>query len=413
MQPQATPARPSDRQRIRRLYRAVDHAPCPELAKQVYYLGRPRFAESCSTASLATIGDGQTLFLFNRDFFDALGPDALVFVLLHEALHYAFRHHLRRGRRMAAAWNVACDLVVNEFLIRRLGFADVADEGFREFLASAVTFENVRVAEADDRLHLTAEEVYERLKNDVTTSLMSATRANACDEHAWAQDDPEAPMPRELVEEFVDLVQGALRDCAAGWGDEPLGELRAIRDALQPARLNWDVILSRRIASCVKLAYEQRWAPPGRKIAWLFPSVLLPAEHEIEKLHASILLAIDASGSILHDVLDRLLRIARGVPPDRVELTAISFDTAAYGLDVWADPPQVRGGGGTSFDAIEQFAAARPRYPDLVVVLTDGYAPRPTVSHPDRWFWLITRQGTADQVQGIGRCCRIEELRLP
>ena len=50
------------------------------------------------------------------------------------------------------------------------------------------------------------------------------------------------------------------------------------------------------------------------------------------------------------------------------------------------------------------------RYPDLIVVLTDGHAPRPTVRHPDRWFWLLTERGTSEKVEGIGCWCCINEI---
>jgi predicted metal-dependent peptidase len=140
--------------------------------------------------------------------------------------------------------------------------------------------------------------------------------------------------------------------------------------------------------------------------------VLLPVEHETEKAQSSALLAVDASGSIPQRVLERLLEVARGVPRDRLILSAISFDTNVYPLDIWARPPGIRGGGGTSFDAVEQFALHLPLYPDLVVVLTDGHAPRPTVRYRDRWFWLLTPTGTSAHVEGVGRYCRIEDLVL-
>ena len=49
---------------------------------------------------------------------------------------------------------------------------------------------------------------------------------------------------------------------------------------LKKGDIDWDYILSRRIASCIQLTSEERWAPPNRKIAWLYPDVLLPAEHQ-------------------------------------------------------------------------------------------------------------------------------------
>jgi len=399
----------SDRRRIERLYRAVDLFEwCNELVNRVYHLGIPYFTDAIPTASMTVIPSGAPRFEFNRRFFDGLGKHELVFVVLHEALHYAFRHHERRQARLAAVWNVACDLVVNVFLLERVGFNRISDPLFRRFINSAVTFQNLRLAPARDGLSLSAEEVYELLEKDFTRVGADASGLQACDEHPWAAlEGTEQPISDSL-EELAAQAQRCLRETIGSWGDREVGEFRAIGIAVEPVRIRWDQIMACRIASGIRLAFEQRWAPPSRRIAWLFPRILLPADQEVEKLCTSVFLAVDASGSIPEQVLERFFGIARGIPQDRIDLTAISFDTRTYPLNVRAQMPHIQGGGGTSFDAVEQHAIRLQHYPDLVIVLTDGHAARPTISRPDRWFWLITQDGTSDHVAGIGRHCRIE-----
>jgi len=215
----------------------------------------------------------------------------------------------------------------------------------------------------------------------------------------------------EALDELTERAQQVFRDWLPTWGITPSGELRTVGEIDKPSNIDWEFILSRRIASSIRLALEERWAPPNRKIAWLYPDVLLPADHEVEQYQNYFLMAIDASGSISRSVLDRFLGVARSIPADRVQLTAISFDTKVYPVDIRDNVPAIRGGGGTSFKAVERFATEQmSRYPDLIVVLTDGYAPRPTVQHPNRWFWLITERGTFYHVEGVGRYCRINCL---
>jgi len=170
----------------------------------------------------------------------------------------------------------------------------------------------------------------------------------------------------------------------------------------------WDRILSSRVTSCIEEATEQRWAPPNRRIAWLYPEVLLPTDRLIEKPMIMVLLAIDGSGSIAPHVLDRLVAITRSIPREKVKLSTISFDTKAYPVNIFDRTHQMYGGGGTSFDAIETFARQSKSYPDLIVVLTDGIAPRPKVRFPPQWFWLITAGGITRNIEGIGRYCRID-----
>jgi hypothetical protein len=50
------------------------------------------------------------------------------------------------------------------------------------------------------------------------------------------------------------------------------------------------------------------------------------------------------------------------------------------------------------------------KFPGLIVVLTDGFAQRPTVLHPERWYWLITELGSTENIDGIGRHLLISSL---
>lgn len=453
----------TDARRIERLYNAVERFEySPELAKRVYHIGVPYFTDSISTASLTVTEKGKPVFSFNRTFFDGLGQTELVFVVLHEVLHFVFCHHLRCHDRLPALWNIATDIVVNAFLLQKIGFAEVSSRSFQKFLESAITFANLPIMPTSDRLlSLTAEEVYDLLAENLQGILGKASNLKACDEHIWLgsgtdsgseqgkssdenlegieelsdsegggehipsePDTDGGPEQNEtldedlqtvkagseqsdLLDELAEQAQRVFRDWLPGWGNTPSGELRAIGEIDKSSGIDWDYILSRRIASCIQPASEQRWAPPNRKIAWLYPDVLLPAEHQVEQCQTSVLMAIDSSGSITRSVLDRLLSVARSIPTDRVELTTISFDTRVYPVDIWQNVPAIRGGGGTSFKTIENFARQSSRYPDLIVVLTDGHARRPTVQRPERWFWLITEHGTTKHIKGIGRYCKI------
>lgn len=413
MHARANPRRPTDRRRADRMYRAIDaFNPAGELAKRVYHLGTPHFTESGRTAWLNVTPEGKPTFWFNRSFFDSLGPEERVFVLLHEALHYAFRHPPRRGDRLPAIWNIACDAVTNHFLLYGVRLIRIRSPGFRSFIRSSITFDNLQIPPSLDRDGLTAEQVYDLLQQNLQRALAAAGNVTACDEHPWSKEQQPGLEEGPEFEEVVEALQQAFREGTPAWGNQSLGEVRAAGDALETVHLSWDQVLSQRLASCFRTAFEERWAPPHRKLAWLYPDVLLPADREIEKPVSSVLLAVDASGSISRDVLNRLLGVVRSLPHGRVALTSVSFDTRTYPVDPWAFSPNIRGGGGTSFDAVESFANELDQYPDIVLVLTDGRAPRPTVRHPGRWFWLITRKGTEANVEGIGRSCRIDELTL-
>jgi len=446
--PYKNTSRQTDARRTKRLYVAVEHFEySPELAKRVYHLGIPYFTDYIQTASLTVTKKGKPIFNFNRAFFDGLGQIELVFVVLHEVLHFVFYHHSRCHDRLPALWNVAADLVTNAFLLQKIGFAEVSNRSFHEFLESAITFTNLPIAPTNDMLlRLTAEEVYDLLAENLQGIQGRISNLKACDEHTWLGPDADGdsglgdslgenlegieekpsgskdydehissepddvdgvPEQGELLDELAERAQQIFRNWLPSWGNTPSGELRAIGEIDDTFKIDWSFILSRRIVSCIRLTFEQRWAPPNRKIAWLYPKVLLPADHQIEQYQPSLVLAIDASGSISQPVLDRLLGVARSIPTDQVQLTTISFDVRVYPVDIWENVPEIRGGGGTSFKAVENFARQLKQYPDLIVVLTDGCAQRPDVQHPDRWFWLITEHGIIKHIEDVGRYYRI------
>jgi len=422
----------TDAHRIDRLYQAVEQFEySSELAKRVYHLGKPYFTDSGYTASLSAMQNGWWNFNFNRHFFDSLCENEMIFVILHETLHYTFRHLFRCLDRSPALWNIACDLVVNNFLLEKVGFANITNVRFQRFLKLSITFENLPIVPVNQRLNLTAEEVYDLLAKSPKILQKNAPCLHACDDHEWSGEEGQngtkdgepiedlvgqsrsearGTKDSEIIEELVEQAQKIFREWMPNWGDTPSGELRAIGEIAKLVDISWDLILSRHIASCIQLAFEERWAPPNRKIAWLYPDVLLPADQEVEHPLLSVLMAIDASGSISQSVLDRLAAVARSIPANRVQLTAVSFDTRVYPANIRAKASQIRGGGGTSFTAVENFAKKQSQYPDLIVVLTDGFAPRPTVQQPNRWFWLITAHGTTKHIEGVGRFCMISDM---
>jgi len=54
---------------------------------------------------------------YNPEFTDKLSVDAVKFIVLHEAGHLLFAHHLRRDDRNPDLWNVAADLAMNSHFI--------------------------------------------------------------------------------------------------------------------------------------------------------------------------------------------------------------------------------------------------------------------------------------------------------
>ena len=80
-------------------------------------LGLP-LEEDSSFDTMAT--DGKVI-KYNPDFALGLPMDEIKSVLIHEALHVVWGHHLRRGDRHPKLWNIATDYAINGYIVYKLG----------------------------------------------------------------------------------------------------------------------------------------------------------------------------------------------------------------------------------------------------------------------------------------------------
>ena len=103
----------------------------------------------------------------------------------------------------------------------------------------------------------------------------------------------------------------------------------------------------------------------------------------------SIVIAIDTSGSMFYG--DALAKVREMVGRTKAKTRWVWFDGA-----VWEFKPgdDMHGGGGTNCELVEEWILANcPRYPDAVVVVTDGVFRHFTPSKPKRWIWVLTKDG--------------------
>jgi predicted metal-dependent peptidase len=113
----------------------------------------------------------------------------------------------------------------------------------------------------------------------------------------------------------------------------------------------------------------------------------------IHKGRQDCLFFLDASGSTW-DMRDRFFALAQTLPSKHFNVELCSFDAEVYRLDIRR--PEVIGGGGTSFSVLESWIQTqiqlghRSKYPDVVIVLTDGLGDVVRPAHPERWHWLLT-----------------------
>jgi hypothetical protein len=176
----------------------------------------------------------------------------------------------------------------------------------------------------------------------------------------------------------------------------------------------WETIVKKRTRRLLEevIREVEQWVVQDRRHLELLTdeNFFLPCDYEDRardyiKRKPIVSLYMDASGSVW-SMAERFFKCANGIPRDTFEVHWASFDTQVYRLD--PDKPCMRGSGGTSFYIIEDDIQAQiklyahekasgkknprglARYPDLVVMITDGYGDRVQPQHPDRWVVLLT-----------------------
>lgn len=130
----------------------------------------------------------------------------------------------------------------------------------------------------------------------------------------------------------------------------------------------------------------------------------------------SLLVAVDSSGSIAHDDLENFFSVINCFFKFNVtRIKVIVFDTqVAQELDFKKARKclDVKGRGGTDFQPAVDYFESHADY-DGMIVFTDGDAPAPKVSRPDRILWVFSDKHCYDCCCKDGTFCGSSAAWIP
>ncbi|MCX4820629.1 hypothetical protein OG883_12050 [Streptomyces sp. NBC_01142] len=374
------------------------------------------------TAAVVASGDGSCLLLYNPGFFAELGLDGVKFVLFHEARHLIHRHLFTEPElRDDPVFTLAAEVSINHVAMVRLGrdalplrdgaptgihpgevhaeyTADLRAHGLEPVDYAAFVATDMSVYSELKRMkhppvprpvcvHLTdagipadQETVDTTVSSVLLNSLLAARRG-----HAGAES--------ELCD-LMDRTDGASERTTRLWGRLGAGTLRG--QTARTGKVDWwqrwlvDVMASK-LREGERLVYPKK---RGALLAALGHDPMLSRRGPVRD--KVLVIAYDTSGSMPQHVVTWLTELVGGI--DGVEAHWLSFDGVVM---PFVPGERVRGGGGTSFEAVADYVEGRTAVdgrllevtPDAVVMLTDGYAPAITPAEPDKWIWLITEGG--------------------
>lgn len=341
-----------------------------ELVQTYPFFGRLLLRTKVRFGACGTACTDMESILFDLDFMSRLSDAELRFVMLHEAMHCVFKHCIRSRARIPLIYNIACDIVVNSFILEALGVPD--------FLIDGESVMHLAPDGTEGR-DATAEEIYDMLIRQYDLQTLDAMyRKSAFDTHdGWEEIDSQ-----KASEVWDKHIRDSAKAVGTGSSGIPANMRRYLEEVNHTPRTNWRQLLQDYIRFDRS---DFDFTVPDRRFQDEF---LLPSfrENLFGDSVKGLWLFVDASGSISDRELSVLMKEIRSAY-DQVENisgklsffdTEVSAPQTFESLDDLGEIKPV-GGGGTSFHSIFRFLSRidESERPDLVLIFTDGYAAFP------------------------------------
>ena len=296
------------------------------------------------------------------------------FIMAHELLHVGLAHQARCQGRDHYLWNVACDYVINGWLIEmRVG--DLPQFGLLH----------------DPELKgLSAESIYDRIVNDMRTYRRLATLRGIGLGDMLHRGRPDWWAMGEglTLDEFYRrcLSQGLVYHYDEGRGLLPAGLVEEIRALDQPP-IPWDVELARwfdhhfppvpKVRSYARPSRRQSSTPDIPRPSWTIPPGALD--------NRTFGVILDTSGSMDRKLLAKALgaiasySLSRDVPAVRVVFCdAATYDQGYLSPEAIAGRVKIRGRGGTVLQPAVNLLEKAADFPQNgpLLIITDGQCDR-------------------------------------
>lgn len=325
--------------------------------------------EWCSTAAT----DGRN-FYYNSRFIKMLKLKEIEFLFGHEVLHCVYDHFGRRGDRDPQLFNIANDYCVN---------ADLKKHKVGEFITSVPCLYDPKYD------GMSSEEVYDLLYENAEKINISDLIDKMLDEHLDGEGDGDQDSEgkgkgkgrpklskeerQQIKDEIKEAMLSAAQTCDAG--NLPLGVKRLIQNLTEP-KMDWRELLRMQLESTIKSDYT--WMRTSRK-GWHMDAIM-PGMQTTDAINIAV--AIDMSGSISDKQGRDFLSEIKGIMEtfDSYKIHVFTFDTDCYNPQLYTsdnlesiEEYDLKGGGGTDFDAIFNYLKSEEIEPKKLVVFTDGY----------------------------------------
>lgn len=354
--------------------------------RQLWELGGIKFTNSIERAAVAFNREGKCIdFLFNPEFYKEISAQQLSFIITHECLHVLLYHGKRLYNNLnyklnPEIFNCAADIAIHEIMYKEFEFDELGLEHVtRENYFSEILNE---IEECQ-----TTDYYFEKI---VSNSNLE-TKYIELDSHMFNEEDGDGYSDlinkafNRLSEVEKKELKEKLKDIT-GRGDESVDELYNV-EVNKVKKKKWEIIV-KELSQAFIQADKFDWRRKNRRITSIDNGLFLPSYLELDIKKVNVWLFMDTSGSCI-DLASRFFSAAASLPEKFFDPKLFCFDTKVYPTDI--RKKEVFGGGGTSFDIIEEYIQnSNDPYPNFVFVITDGMGNDVIPEYPERWHIFLT-----------------------
>ena len=379
-------------------------------------------------------------FYYNSEFIDCLSIEETQFMLSHEALHCALSHFSRRQHRLTHKWDLSCDYAINPLLIKDGLTPPPGTLHLREY--EGMTAEEIYplIDDLDDTETLD-QHIYDDSTSDSENNVAPPPKDDSDTDNTRKEKLPSQGKGSQQSPEQKDSGGGNLpsaendkegggksepaeqKDVNAGKGAEkpqPLshqekenlsvqwqqrlagaaqqamqagkldGEMARMVDFLLQPQLPWRNLISRYLNSLARDDYSYTRPSTRRGDPAIYPS--------LRSAQLDIAIALDTSGSIsLTEIQEFVSEIDSLKAQMRARVTLLACDSdlaegCPWVFEPWDEfslPKSIKGGGGTRFTPVFEWANKQDKMPDILVYFTDADGEFPKVEPSFDVLWLV------------------------
>lgn len=325
----------------------------------------------CQT--LAT--DGRN-FYYNTGFVNELSPKECEFGFAHEVLHNIFDHMGRREGRDPKLANIAADYAANQILKdEKIGTVPSWIRIFQDDQYRGKSYEEIYAILYAGAEKIHPEDLGELLDDHLDDD--DGDDGGDCEDGDKPGKGKRPRLSKEQRQQIRDEIKEAMIAAAqsAGAGKVPAGIQRMIKDLTEP-KMDWRQLLRMNIQSLIKSDFS--FNRPNRRTQ--HTGAVLPGLMNEETIDISV--GIDMSGSIGDDQAKDFISEIKGIMDEYKDfkVNLWCFDTEVYNYAEFTGDTkddlltyEIKGGGGTDFEANWEFMKEQGITPKRFIMFTDGY----------------------------------------